>query len=503
MTTPEGGHGDLPIGTFREEAHRVVDWMADYLETNGALPVVPRVRPGDVAAQLPSAAPERGEPLRVILADFERIIIPGTTHWNHPGFMAYFAISASTPGILGEMLAATLDSNAMVWKTGPAATELELRVLAWLRDGMGLSDEWFGIINDTASISTLLALAAAREARPELRVREEGMAGRSDLPALRVYMSEQSHSSVDKGALTLGFGQRNIVHVPVDAAFRMRPEALGSMIAADRAAGMLPLAAVATVGTTSTSSVDPVGEIAAICREEGLWLHVDASYAGVAALLPEMRHHFAGIDEADSLVVNPHKWLFTPVDISAMYTRRPDVLRRAFSLVPEYLITHEQDQVVNLMDYGVQLGRRFRSLKLWFVMRAFGLEGLRSRLRHHCALATRLAEAVRAEPAWELMAPVPFSLVCFRYAPAGLSDAEADAMNQRILDEVNAAGDVFLSHTKLHGRFTIRLAIGNIRTDWEHVERAWELLRASARGSQRQAASASLLSPSYPDERRD
>ena len=479
MTTPQRDSGDLPIDTFREEAHRVVDWMADYLETNGALPVVPRVKPGDVAAQLPSAAPEQAESLRTILSDFERIIIPGTTHWNHPGFMAYFAISASTPGILGEMLAAALDSNAMVWKTGPAATELELRVLAWLRDGMGLSDQWFGIINDTASISTMLALAAAREARPELRVREEGMAGRSDLPTLRVYTSEQSHSSVDKGALTLGFGQRNIVHVPVDAEFRMRPEALGAMIAADRAAGMLPLAAVATVGTTSTSSVDPVGEIAAICRKEGLWLHVDASYAGVTALLPEMRHHFAGIDEADSLVVNPHKWLFTPVDISAMYTRRPEVLRRAFSLVPEYLITHEQDQVVNLMDYGVQLGRRFRSLKLWFVMRAFGLEGLRSRLRHHCALATRFAESVRAEPGWELMAPVPFSLVCFRYAPAGLSDAEADALNQRILDEVNAAGDVFLSHTKLHGRFTIRLAIGNIRTDWEHVGRAWELLRSA------------------------
>jgi aromatic-L-amino-acid decarboxylase len=242
---------------------------------------------------------------------------------------------------------------------------------------------------------------------------------------------------------------------------------------------MLPMAAVATLGTTSTSSVDPVAEIADICTREGVWLHVDASYAGVAALLPEMRHHFAGMERADSLVVNPHKWLFTPVDISAMYTRRPDVLKRAFSLVPEYLITHEQDQVVNLMDYGVQLGRRFRALKLWFVMRAFGLEGLRSRLRHHCELAQRFAAAVREEPSWVVMAPVPFSLVCFRYAPHGMSDEEADAANQRILDEVNAAGDVFLSHTKLNGRFTIRLAIGNIRTEWEHIARAWELLRAA------------------------
>lgn len=472
--------GDLPIDDFRREAHRVVDWMADYLATNSSLPVVPRIRPGDVSVQLPSSAPERPESVETILADFERIIVPGTTHWNHPGFMAYFAISASTPGILGEMLAATLDTNAMLWKTGPAATELELRVLDWLRQGMGLPDEWFGIINDTASISTMLALAAAREAHPGLRVREEGMAGRPDLPTLRVYTSEQSHSSIDKGAITLGFGHRNVVHIPTDAEFRMRPDALSAQIAADRAAGMLPLAAVATVGTTSTTSVDPVADIAAICHRENLWLHVDASYAGVAALLPEMRHHFAGVEQADSLVVNPHKWLFTPVDISAMYTRRPEVLKRAFSLVPEYLITHEQDRVVNLMDYGVQLGRRFRALKLWFVIRAFGLEGLRSRLRHHCDLAQRFAQCVRDEPGWVVMAPVLFSLVCFRHAPAGLSPEEADAANQRILDEVNSAGDVFLSHTKLNGRFTIRLAIGNIRTDWQHVERAWELLRTAA-----------------------
>jgi aromatic-L-amino-acid decarboxylase len=471
--------GDLPLDEFRREGHKVVDWIADYLATVSSLPVVPKIAPGDVAARLPASAPEQAESLEKILGDFERIVVPGTTHWNHPGFMAYFAISASTPGILGEMLAAALDSNAMLWKTGPAATELELRVMGWLRQAMGLPDEWFGLINDTASISTMLALAAAREAHPELRVRDEGMAGRADLPALRVYTSEQSHSSVDKGAITLGIGQRNVVHVPVDAEFRMRADVLGELIAADRAAGMLPMAAVATLGTTSTSSVDPVAEIADICTREGVWLHVDASYAGVAAMLPEMRHHFAGVERADSVVVNPHKWLFTPVDISAMYTRRPDVLKRAFSLVPEYLVTHEQDQVVNLMDYGVQLGRRFRALKLWFVMRAFGLEGLRSRLRHHCDLAQRFAAAVREEPGWVVMAPVPFSLVCFRYAPSGLSDEEADAANQRILDEVNAAGDVFLSHTKLNGRFTIRLAIGNIRTEWEHIERAWELLRAA------------------------
>ncbi len=480
MTTPQGESGDLPIDTFREEAHRVVDWMAGYLETNGTLPVVPRVRPGDVAAQLPSAAPERGESLRAILADFERIIIPGTTHWNHPGFMAYFAISASTPGILGEMLAATLDSNAMVWKTGPAATELELRVLAWLRDGMGLSDEWFGIINDTASISTLLALAAAREAKPELEVRERGLAGRPDLPRLRVYTSAHAHSSVDKAAITLGLGHENVVHVETDDDYRMRADALEAAIATDRARGYMPIAVVATVGTTSTTSIDPVPAIAAICRREDIWLHVDGSYGGVAAVVPEMRDVLDGVDLADSLVVNPHKWLFTPIDLSAMFTRRPDVLKRAFSLVPEYLVTREQSDVVNLMDYGVQLGRRFRALKLWMVIRAFGADGLAARLRHQMAMARELAGWIDAADDWERVAPVPFSLVCFRYAPRNSTEAERTALNESILQQVNASGRAYLSHTKLGERYALRLAIGNMRTEMRHVAEAWRLLREAA-----------------------
>jgi aromatic-L-amino-acid decarboxylase len=475
-TTPRFDSPDLPPDEFAAASRRALDWLLSYVQNNQALPVVPHVRPGDVARQLPPSAPEDAQSMREILDDFERIIVPGMTHWNHPGFLAYFSITASAPGIVAEMLAAALNNNAMLWKTGPSATELELRTLDWLRQAMGLSDGWFGLINDTASISTLLALAAAREAAPELAIRERGMAGRTDLPVLRVYASAHAHSSVDKAAITLGFGHRNVVHVAVDDSFRMRPDALAEAIAHDRAAGYRPLAVVATVGTTSTSSVDPVSAIGPICRNEGLWLHVDASYAGVTALIPAMRHHFVGVDSADSLVVNPHKWLFVPVDCSAMYTRRPDVLKRAFSLVPEYLVTKEQDDVVNLMDYGVQLGRRFRSLKLWFVMRAFGLSGLRARLQHHLDLAADFAARVRASPPWQLMAPVPFSLVCFRYAPPGLADDAADELNRRILDDVNASGRVFLSHTKLNARYTLRLAVGNLRTDEARLREGWTLL---------------------------
>jgi aromatic-L-amino-acid decarboxylase len=405
------------------------------------------------------------------------VLLPGVTHWNHPGFFAYFAITGSAPGVMAEMLAAALNINAMLWKTSPAATELEERALDWLRQMLGLGPGWFGVINDTASITTLYALAAAREARGELQVRQRGLAGRADLPVLRVYQSEHAHSSVDKAAITLGIGHENCVKIPSDSAFRMRVDALQDAINADRAAGRLPLAVVATVGTTSTASVDPVPAIAEICAREGAWLHVDASYAGTAAVVPECRHIFAGVDRADSLVVNPHKWMFTPVDLSAMFTRRRDVLRQAFSLVPDFLYTAEQDRVVNLMDYGVQLGRRFRALKLWMVIRAFGVNGIVDRLRAHMALARAFASWVEADPDWELSAPQMFSLVCFRCAPRGTTPAEADALNQRILDHVNASGRAYLSHTRLHGRIVLRLAIGNLRTEREHVAEAWRLLK--------------------------
>ena len=466
---------------MRAHGTRVVEWIADYLDAVGDMPVVARVEPGEVRRSLPVSPPLEGESLDAILTDFREKILPGVTHWNHPGFLAYFAVTASTPGILGEMLIAALNVNGMLWITSPAATELEAVTLDWLRQMMGLEGSWFGIINDTASVSTLVALAAAREARSELQVRSRGMAGRTDLPVLRVYSSTHAHSSVDKSAMTLGIGSDNVVHVECDDEFRMRPDALLEAIEADRARGYLPLAVVATVGTTSTTSIDPVAAIADICHTERVWLHVDGAYGGVAAMVPGMRHILSGVDRADSFVVNPHKWLFTPIDCSVLYTRRPEVLKRAFSLVPEYLITGESDAAaVNTMDYGIQLGRRFRSLKLWMVMRAFGTNGLAERIRRHCELAQELAGWVRAEHEWSVEAPVPFSVVCLRCAPPGMSGEACDALNERILRSVNATGRAYLSHTRLRGRYVIRVAIGNLRTDRARVEEAWQLLRNAA-----------------------
>lgn len=476
--------GDLSPDQFRASAHQLVEWIAEYLEHPERYPVLSQVEPGEIRAALPTSAPRDGESLERIIDDFERIIVPGITHWNHPGFLAYFSISASVPGILGEMLAAALDTNAMLWKTSPAATELELTVLDWLREAIGISTPMFGIINDTASISTMLALAAARQQVSEamgLDLRERGLAGRTDVGVLRVYCSSQAHSSVDKGAITLGYGHQNVVHIDVDDQFRMRADQLEKAIAEDRARGYIPVAVVATVGTTSTTSVDPVPAIADLCARERVWLHVDASYAGVVGLVPELRHHLDGVDRADSLVVNPHKWLFTPVDCSAFWVKDQALLKRTFSLVPEYLVTgHAPDEVVNLMDYGVQLGRRFRALKLWMVIRAFGVDGLAARIREHVRLAQEFASWVEAEPGWEIMAPHPFSTVCFRYAPAGLSPEETDALNQRTMDAANASGEAFISHTRLVGRLVLRVAIGNVRSDEASVERVWQSLRTEA-----------------------
>ena len=491
MTERSSFVGDISPERFVEYGKRLVEWVGEYLAHPEHYPVVSRAKPGEIASALPVSPPREGESLDDIIADFERVIVPGITHWNHPGFFAYFSVSASVPGILAELLTAALNVNAMLWKTSPAATELEDRALDWLRQMLGVGADWSGHINDTASISTMLALAAAREAAA-LDIRDRGMAGRADLPILRVYCSAHAHSSVDKGAITLGIGHENVVHVATDAEFRMRPDALREAIHADVARGMRPMAVVATVGTTSTTSIDPVRRIAAVVAElaatpSGVtasgarpWLHIDGAYGGTAAIVPEMRHVLDGAELADSIVVNPHKWLFTPIDCSVLYVKQPEILRRAFSLVPEYLVTREQSEVVNLMDYGVQLGRRFRALKLWMVIRAFGEDGLAARIRHHCELAREFAGWVRDEAEWELVAPVPFSLVCFRYAPSGTSEPEREKLNARILERVNASGRVFLSHTKLDGMYALRLAIGNIRTEKRHVADAWSLLRETA-----------------------
>lgn len=472
--------GDIPPDDFRRAAHAAVDWIADYLEHPERRPVRPNIAPGDIAAQLPDSAPVHAESLDEIAKDFHEIILPGITHWNSPTFFGYFSISGSYPGILGELLAAGLNVNNMLWLTSPAATELELRTVDWLRQLMGLGDGWFGEITDTASISTLYALAAAREAAG-VDIRTLGMAGRSDLPRLRVYCSDQAHSSVEKAVITLGLGHENVVRIPVDSAYRMRPELLREAIERDTAAGHRPLAVVATVGTTSTSSIDSVREIVPLAREFGCWVHVDGAYGGPAAIVPELRWLLDGVDAADSLVVNPHKWLFTPVDCSVLFTKRPDMLRKAFALTAEYLVTREGDSVVNLMDYGVQLGRRFRSLKLWMVLRAFGADGIAERLRHHCELAREFAGMLHYEGDWEICAPVPLSLVCFRYAPSGIDEQSRDALNAAILERVNASGVALLSHTKLEERFVLRLAIGSIRTQREHIEATWRVLREAAK----------------------
>jgi aromatic-L-amino-acid decarboxylase len=470
--------GDIPAAEFRAAMHRAADLAADYLEHVGEYPVLSRAKPGQVRAALPAAPPERGEPMEDILADYTRVVEPNLTHWNHPGFFAYFGITGSGPGIVGETLAAALNVNAMLWRTSPAATELEELVTDWLRQLVGLPESFRGHINDTASMSSFLALAVARHRAPLLDIRTKGLAGRPEVPPLTVYCSEQAHSSIDKAVIALGLGHEHLRKIPCDGAFRMGIPRLEAAIAADRAAGRIPIAVVATAGTTSTTSVDPIRAIAEVAQRERLWLHVDAAYAGNAAVCPEYRALLAGWERADSIVFNPHKWLFTPVDCSLLYVRDVEELRAAFSLVPEYLRTPEQG-VTNLMDYGIQLGRRFRSLKLWMVIRAFGAEGIRERIRLHCALGREFAERVRNAPGFEVVAPVPFSTVCFRAMPPGTPE-EQDAANERILGRVNESGEVFLSHTKLRGRFVLRLAIGNLRTTRAHVELAWVLIREAA-----------------------
>jgi aromatic-L-amino-acid decarboxylase len=472
-------YGGIDPEEFRKYGKEVVDWIADYLKNPEKYPVFPKVKPGDIKKQLPAVPPASPEKMDAILEDFNRIILPGITHWNHPGFHAYFSITGSAPGILGEMLSAALNVNGMLWRTSPSATELEEVVLDWLRQMLGLPSEFRGVITDCGSASNLVALAAAREAIHK-RIREEGLAGRADLPRLRLYCSDQTHSSVEKAAIVLGIGQDGVRKISSNAEFKMDLKSLTAAIEEDKRNGWLPFAIVATVGTTSSTSIDPVPAIADICQKEKLWLHVDAAYGGMAAIIPEMRNVLDGCDRADSFVTNPHKWLFTPIDCSALYTRHVDILKQAFSLVPEYLKTSDSN-VNNYMDWGVQLGRRFRSLKLWFVIRSFGVEGIITRLREHCRLARELASWIDAEENFELLAPVPFSVVCFRLHPKGISNENnLEQLNAQIINSINATGKAFLSHTKLNGKYTIRIAIGNLATTEKQIARVWELVKTEA-----------------------
>ncbi|MBF8293555.1 MAG: amino acid decarboxylase [Bacteroidetes bacterium] len=470
--------GDMPTDEFRKFGHQLVDWVADYLDTVEQKPVLPSIHPGDIIRSLPSLPPQTGEPMQQILADVDRIIMPGMTHWNHPRFHAYFNSSASGPGILGELLSAGLNANGMVWKSCPAVSELEEVTLGWLRQMLGLPKEYWGMILDTASTSTLHGIAAARESLTDLKTRERGMAGRSELPRLRVYLSDFAHSSVEKAVITLGFGMDGMRKVAVDEKFCMRPEALAEAIAQDRRDGMRPFCVVATVGTTSCTSIDPIPAIADICEREKIWLHVDAAYGGSAAIVPEMRWVLEGCDRADSFVVNPHKWMFVPVDLSVLYTRKPDIMRRAFSLVPEYLRTAHDDVVHNLMDYGVPLGRRFRALKLWFVLRYFGWDGLAARLREHLRIAQVFKHWVEADPDFEVLAPVHFGAVCFRAHPKGTDDEVVlNKLNEDLINAVNGSRETFLSHTKLGTRYTIRMVIGHLKTRESHAHQVWEQMQ--------------------------
>jgi aromatic-L-amino-acid decarboxylase len=473
MSEQTKNSGDMSSADFRRYGHEMIDWIADYFERIEGFPVLSQNALNELKNALPQSAPETGEDFGAIFADVEKLILPAVTHWNHPNFHGLFSTSTSAAGIFGEMLSATFDMKAMLWRTSPASTELEEVVLDWLRQMMNLDAGLQGIIYDTASVSTLHAIAAAREGL-NLRIREDGMSGRTDLPLLRVYTSEQSHSSVEKAVILLGLGQKSLRKIETDEQFRMRPEKLRQAVEEDKGNGYIPFCVVATVGTTSTASIDPVEEIASICEENALWLHVDAAYAGSAAIVPELQSCLKGCERADSVVTNPHKWLFTPFDLSVLYCRHLDLLKKAFSLVPEYLKTNET--VTNQMDYGIQLGRRFRALKLWFVIRYFGQTGLIERIREHCRLAKMLASRIDESYDWELMAPQNFALVCFRATPEGFTEDELDELNERVMNDINASGEAYLSHTKLNGKFTLRVSVGSIRAEEKHIQKLWDLL---------------------------
>lgn len=483
------GTNDMEVEAFRSAAHEVVDIVADYLARVERYPVFPPIEPGSLRPTFPREAPEEPEPIEAILDDYRTLVEPNATHWQHPGFLAYFGTTASGPGILGEILTAGLGQNPMLWRTSPIGTELEGVVVDWLRAALGLPPEFDGLLTDTASTSSLIALAAAREASG-LGVSAEGLAGREDLAGgVRVYASSEAHSSIEKACMTLGIGRAGLRRIPVNDRFEMSVERLEAAIEGDLATGARPIAIVATIGTTSSTSVDPVAAIADVAGRHRLWLHVDAAYAGAVAIIPERRRPFHGWERADSIVVNPHKWLFTPLDASLLLTRGMSSLAAAFSVHPEYLRTLDRAAPVrDYAEYQPQLGRRFRALKLWIELRYFGLEGLRRRIARHLELAQQFSVWLDADPDWQRLAPVPFSTVCFRWCSANLAGRESqpavaralDDRNAAIMDAVNRTGEVFLSHTRLADRFTIRLSVGNLRTEGRHVERAWALLRREA-----------------------
>ena len=471
----------MDLKEFRSNAHRLADWMADYLETLETRRVSPDLRPGDVKKLLPPHPPESAVGFAQVMADFEQVVLPGMTHWDHPNFFAYFPGDHSPASILAEMLTAAMGAQCMSWNTSPAATETEQAMMEWLRQMVGLPDTFTGVLQDTASSSTLVAMLQARERATGFRFAKEGAAA-PGADRLVVYTSREAHSSVDKAVRLAGLGEGRLWKIPTDGNYALKVDELAEAMQADVAAGMTPCAVVATIGTTSSTAVDPVAEVAKLCRQHGAWLHVDAAYAGSAAILPELRPHFRGWEEADSIVFNPHKWLFTQFDCSAYYVKDPGQLIQTFGANPEYLKWSADDQVANFRDWGIPLGRRFRALKLWFVIRDFGVEGLRAVLREHIRLAGLVRHWVEGTDGWELMAPGPFGLVCFRHRPRGMAadDPAVDEHNRALLARVNATGKALLTHTTLKGRYAIRWSIGSLQVEERHVRATWELLRAVA-----------------------
>ncbi len=481
--------GDVLPEEFRAQLHKIADWIADYRQHIERRPVSPNISPGQLTAQLPAEPPSQPENIDAIFADFEQLIVPNLVHWGHPAFLGYFGTTTTAPGIYGEMLMAALNVSAMTWRTSPAATELEAIVLDWIRQMIELPQEFEGIVYDTASVGIMHALAAARE-NLGLNVRREGLAGRAPdvVPRLIIYASDQAHSSIEKAAIALGIGEANVRRIASDENYCLKIEELRAAIAEDLRAGSRPMAVVATIGTTSATSVDPVREIANVCREHNLWLHMDAAYGAALAMLPEGRWVMDGVAEADSVIVNPHKWLFVPLDFSVLYTKRLDVLRATFSLTPEYLqgdATARSNQEENAehaqrnyMDYGIQLGRRFRALKAWMVFRTFGREGLQARIREHCRLARLFASWVEADLRFEVLAPVKMAVVCFRArAKDSATDEQLNELNQTLVERVNATGEAYLTHTRLHGKVVARLAVGNVLTTEKHLMETWALIR--------------------------
>ena len=459
---------------FRKHAHQLVDWMADYFENIEDYPVLPDVKPGDILDQLPKSAPQKAEPFDQIFKDFKEIIIPGMTHWESPNFMAYFPANKSKASVLGEMLMSTLGSQCMIWLTSPAAAELEEQMMNWLREMIGLDDSFTGVIQDTASTATLCALLTAREKYSNYQVNEKGFRDEK----FTIYASKEIHSSIDKDVKIAGFGLENLRKIEVDEHFAMKPNALEKQIQKDKANGYTPLCVISAIGTTSTTAIDPIASISSICQKHNIWHHVDAAYAGTALICPEMRWMAEGADLADSFVFNPHKWMFTNFDCTAYFVKDPASLVNTFSITPDYLKTNVDGEVKNYRDWGVPLGRRFRALKLWFVIREMGIEGIQEKIRKHIALGKWLAKQVDEHPHFELLAPVPLNTVCFRYTKA--ETISLDEANEEIMNAVNKTGKLFFTQTRINDVFTLRLAFGNTNLEAYHVENAWQLIQETA-----------------------